>query len=182
MLSCSLSLVKSSRGVVMSLNPSKFRYRKRCNNSEKSYFRHFGGHFTTPVLSTGLASRDFFVSPDVLHKSTDFCLPTTNFTTLGAIDTWRLAAILPGLFWGWANNKNDQSISPGHTCLPNLAEIRACLGTQNALMNFLHFGGHFPRPFWVQVLPLETFLVALMSSTCLPNLVCLRQINYCGTP
>ena len=136
MLSCSLSLVKSSRGVVMSLNPSKFRYRKRCNNTEKSYFRHFGGHFTTPVLSTGLASRDFFVSPDVLHKSTDFCLPTTNFTTLGAIDTWRLATILPRPFWVRTNKKRDLGVLTGHTCVPNVVEIRSRLGTQTAMTNF----------------------------------------------
>ena len=45
-------------------------------------FLHFGGHFATPVLSTGFAPRDIFVGRAFLHKSTDFRLPMTNFTTL----------------------------------------------------------------------------------------------------
>ena len=93
-----------------------------------------------------LASRELCVGLDVPHKSTDFYLPTTNFTTLGELDTRRLAAILPHPFWGRANNKNDQDISPVHKCLPNVVEIRAHLGTQNTVTNFLHFGGHFATP------------------------------------
>ena len=50
-------------------------------------FLHFAGHFATHVLSTGLAPRYFFVGLDVLHKSTNFRLPTTNLTTLVAIGT-----------------------------------------------------------------------------------------------
>ena len=96
-------------------------------------FLHFGGHLPTPGLSTALALWYFFVGHDVLHNSTDFRLPTTNFTTLVAIGTWRLAAILPRPFWGRAKNKNDLGVSPGHTCVPNLIGTRARLGTQNAV-------------------------------------------------
>ena len=44
-------------------------------------FLQFGGYFATHILSTGLAPRDFIVGLDVLHKSTDFRLLTTNLST-----------------------------------------------------------------------------------------------------
>ena len=45
--------------------------------------------------------------------------------------------------------------------MPNLVEIRAGLGTQNAVMNFLHSGSHFATHVLSRVWPQETFFVGV---------------------